>query len=453
MLKVPEVLSMPDKMKPIIKEFNNYRYFLLEGGRGGGKTHGIARLLSYVAEKKTVRIYCGREIQKTIEESVYTVFKDVITDHRLNFNVQRDKIEHNTTESTVSFKGFRDLGAASIKGMEGVDILWIDEAQAITKRTLDIILPTIRKQKAKVFFSMNRHLKNDPVYKEFYGDPECLHIKINYYDNPFCSQALIDLAEKCKRNAPDDYRHIWLGEPLADADNYLFSDEMIEASYDRTFPYDPDLYEGKLFGGDVARFGNNYSSNIVIKQVGPNHWEEFHHDRWLKHDAIFTTGKFTETISTFKPHHSTVDADGLGGPVVDYMRGSRMAIHAFHGGSTENLDKNIYKNWRTYGYLFLYKLFSEGKIRLKSKFIGEQLKEIIYRYDVSNRKYIIPKEELIEKARNKGVHYDSPDDADALMMAASQIRAFENEQKHNYGVVHGRVRRPQSNTYSEENLI
>jgi len=210
-IELPSVLNLPEKLIPIIEEFNKYRYFVLEGGRGGGKTHGLARIISYIGEKTPVRIFCGRETQNTIQESVYTVFRDVISENNLGYAVFKDIIKHNTTGSEIRFKGFREQGAINIKGMEGVDILWIDEAQAITKNTLDIIIPTIRKENAKVFFSMNRHLKNDPVYKEFANRDDCLHININYDDNPFCSKALIHEAENCQKTSLDDYRHIWRG--------------------------------------------------------------------------------------------------------------------------------------------------------------------------------------------------------------------------------------------------
>ena len=68
----------------------------------------------------------------------------------------------------------------AVEGLEGIDVLWIDEGQAITKQTLDVLIPTIRKEKAKIFFSMNRHVEHDPVYETFYNRPDCLHIHLNY---------------------------------------------------------------------------------------------------------------------------------------------------------------------------------------------------------------------------------------------------------------------------------
>ena len=453
MIEACEVLSMPEKLTTIISKFNDFRYFLLEGGRGGGKTQGVARLLSYVAEKNKVRVFCGRETQNTIEESVYTTFKDVIAKYNLNFSVYRDKIVHNTTGSEIRFKGFKEQGAVNIKGMEGVDILWIDEAQAITQNTLDIIIPTIRKQKAKVFFTMNRHVKSDAVYKQYSDRENCLHIYINYDDNPFISQALLDEAHACKAERPEDYRHIWLGLPSADAHNYLFNEDALDACLTRTFPHDPDNYTNRILGGDVARFGDNYSAGLILKQCGPTHWEEEFLDRWKKHDTVYTTGKFVEMMNQYNPDYTVIDSDGIGGAVFDNINANRSDVLPFHGGQVDNLDKVKYKNWRTAGYLMLEDLVNKGHLRIKSKFIVDQLREIQYKYDLTNRKIIIPKEQLIEAARRKGVKYNSPDEADALMMAVSQTENLKREQANVYTSRHGRTRGGSQTYSSESNLI
>ena len=73
-IQVPEMLKCPPKLYPVITEFNKYLYFLLEGGRGSGKTQVIARFILYIGEKRKIKVCCGREIQKSIENSVKSVF-------------------------------------------------------------------------------------------------------------------------------------------------------------------------------------------------------------------------------------------------------------------------------------------------------------------------------------------------------------------------------------------
>ena len=77
LIELPQILNIPPKLIPIIEKFNDYRYFLAEGGRGSAKSQSICRWLLYIAEKKKVRIVCGRETQNTIDESVYRVNKRI----------------------------------------------------------------------------------------------------------------------------------------------------------------------------------------------------------------------------------------------------------------------------------------------------------------------------------------------------------------------------------------
>ena len=213
MIQVPSLLNVPPKLLPMIEHFNDYRFMLAEGGRASGKTNTVARLILFLCEKRKIRVVCGRETQNTIDESVYKILADLIKEFKLDFAVTKNSIRHNKTGSEILFKGFREQGRANIKGMEGVDILWIDEAEAITKQTLDIIVPTIRKPKSKVIFTMNRFVRDDPVYEFCLSRDNCLMIHIDYFENPFCSEETKAEAEACKQNNLEEYKHIWLGYP------------------------------------------------------------------------------------------------------------------------------------------------------------------------------------------------------------------------------------------------
>ena len=214
MIEMPKVLAMADKMRPFITDINKYRYFMAEGGRGGGKSQAIARIFLYLGEQRKLRMVCGRETQNSISESVYSLLTDIIRTEGLAYEILTTKITHKETGTTIHFRGFRQQGAFNIQGMEGVDVLWIDEAQAITKQTMDVLIPTIRKDRAKIYFTMNRHEEYDPVYEFCAGREDCCHVHLNYYDNKFCTQALKDEAAACEKKSEKDYKHIWLGEPL-----------------------------------------------------------------------------------------------------------------------------------------------------------------------------------------------------------------------------------------------
>lgn len=411
---MPEILTMPEKLHPLVTEFNVYRYFLTEGGRGGGKTQAIGRLLLHAGEIRKMRIVCGREIQNTIEESVYTVLVDLIRDHELAWDIFRDRLVHKKTGTEIKFKGFREQGRVSIKGLEGVDILWIDEAQSVMKNTLEIIIPTIRKEKAKIFFSMNRYLKNDAVYTEFAQREDCLHIKINYLDNPYCPQALIHEAEIMKQNAPEDYEHVWLGEPRDEADDYLFNHKELDACREVELMdrgQTPDI----IAAFDIARFGEDKCVGAILERMTATRFKLSHVEQWGKKDLMESVGRIMDIRAMYHPVITVIDGDGVGGGVCDRLRENKIEIIEFRGGHTPT-NQEDYLNRRAEGYGMLKDLISRGLLRIEHKQTLEQLATIRFKFDSYGRKAIIRKEDM----KKDGI--PSPDCADALMMAVSEIR-------------------------------
>ena len=85
MIEIPEILDIPEKLIAVLTNINKYNYFLIEGGRGGGKSQSVARIILYLAEKRKVRVCCGRETQSTISDSVHKIFNDLVSEYNLNF--------------------------------------------------------------------------------------------------------------------------------------------------------------------------------------------------------------------------------------------------------------------------------------------------------------------------------------------------------------------------------
>lgn len=415
-LNLPEIVSIPPKLYPIIIHFNNFRYFLLEGGRGSAKSHSVARFLLWLGEQRCVRIVCGREIQANIEESVYTLLKDLISQYELAYDVQAHKIKHKWSGTEITFKGFREQGNVSVKGLEGVDILWIDEAQSITKPTLDIVLPTIRKEKAKLFFTMNRFMRDDAVCEAMIGNPDCIHITINYVDNPHCPQALKIQAENMRNKSVRDYNHIWMGMPLSSADDYLFNFQKLIAAYDIK-PYGEVYKRQRVLGIDFAAQGNDQCVATVLDRASNQHWKLTERVPWDEPDTMVSVGKIIDLIGRFKPDVTIIDIGGMGKVVFDrineVLSGSNLNIVAFDGGSTKGIDIKAYANVRAAAYYLLRDWFDSGFLCLdkKDEEVVKQLEKIKFKYRSNGCRIIWAKVDL-----KKDLGF-SPDDADSLMMA------------------------------------
>ncbi len=414
---LPELLNMPPKLLPMVSQFNDYDYFLGDGGRGSAKSHSVGRFLLFLGEKKKLRIVCGREIQANIEESVYTLLKDLVSQYSLDYDVFAHKIKHRRSGTEISFKGFREQGAVSVKGLEGVDILWIDEAQSITKTTLDIIMPTIRKVKARIFFTMNRFMRDDAVPDLLVGNPRCLHIQINYFENPFCPLSLKIQAEEMKNKSVRDYNHIWLGQPLASADDFLFNYDKLHKAYE-ILPFGEIFGRQRVLSIDMAAQGNDQCVATVLDRMSNQHWQVSERLPWDEPDTMISVGKIVALIGQHKPTIVIMDISGLGKPVYDRLNevlgsSSTVKLVAFDGGSTSHTDQEHYANNRAQGYFTLRDWFDNGFLCIDKKDaeIIKQLEKIKFKYRSNGVKLIQAKVDM-----KKELKY-SPDDADSLMMA------------------------------------
>jgi len=411
-LNLPEYLNIPDKLLPIITDFNDYKFFVIEGGRGSGKTQTIARILLYIAEKRKVRIFCGREVQNTIEESVYTVFSDLIMKHHLAYDVKKVGITHLTTDSELKFKGFREQGSVNIKGVEGAAIVWVDEAQTVTKPTLDILIPTVRTENSKLIFTMNRYMRDDAVM-ELVGRPDCLHIKINYFENPFCPLTLKHEAELVKNKSERDYRHIWLGEPLAQADDYLFNYDKLHHSMEiQTFG--EKFGNQRIMGIDFAAQGNDSCVATILDRETNQHWKLAERIRWDEPDAMISVGKIVQLMGQFKPDVCILDVGGMGHVVWNRLIEVGMKVERFDGATTKGIDAVHYANARAEGYYILKDWFDNSWLSISKEHIEviKQLEKVKMKFRSDGRRVLESKVDM--KKDTGGL---SPDDADSLMMA------------------------------------
>lgn len=203
---------------------NSCRYKVLYGGRGSGKTHAVAEYLVVQSLLNKERILCTREIQKSIKESVYEVLVQKISKLGLEkyFNITESRIA-NVSGSEFIFAGLR-TNVESIKSMEGITRCWVEEAQTISRNSLDVLIPTIRKEKSELIFSFNPCNETDPVYQDFVVNPksDAWVQKVNYIDNPFFPKVLEKERAECEKRNPDDYKWIWLGGLRKISDTQIF---------------------------------------------------------------------------------------------------------------------------------------------------------------------------------------------------------------------------------------
>lgn len=211
-----------DKMKFLIT--TPKRYKVLYGGRGSGKSWGIARVLILLAKSKKLRILCTRQYQSSISMSVHKLLKDSIGSLGLSkyFDVTRDTIRC-SNGSEFYFKGIQN-NIDEIKSIEGIDICWVEEAQNVSKESWEVLCPTIRKENSEIWISFNPKSGEDETYQRFVIHPsnDCQSVLVNFYDNPWFPDVLRKEMEYCREVNVSDYEYIWLGKPQVNTEAQIF---------------------------------------------------------------------------------------------------------------------------------------------------------------------------------------------------------------------------------------
>jgi phage terminase large subunit len=208
------------------------RYKGAYGGRGSGKSHFFAESLIERSIMEKTDAVCAREIQKSLDQSVKKLLASKIESMNAGayFEVQDAKIK-STHGGLIIFQGLQDHTSESIKSLEGYDILWGEEAQSLSQRSLDLIRPTIRKPGSELWFSWNPRHATDPIDVLLRGDnppPGAVVVKANYMDNPFLPEVLRTELEYDRGRDPEKYAHIWLGEYQRNSEARVFKNWTIE---------------------------------------------------------------------------------------------------------------------------------------------------------------------------------------------------------------------------------
>ncbi len=202
-----------------------HRYKVFYGGRGKGASWAFARALLKQVGEHGKRVLCVREYQTSIGESVHHLLVDQMRMVGIEsmFTVTRAEINCINGGQFI-FKGIRN-NPAEIKSMEGIDIAWLTEAERTTNESLDVLIPTIRKDGSEIWIDFNTDAEAAPTYQRFVVDPPPdAYVKhVTWRDNPFFPETLKAEMEYVRRVDPDKYLWIWEGHVRKISHAYVFA--------------------------------------------------------------------------------------------------------------------------------------------------------------------------------------------------------------------------------------
>lgn len=260
--------------------FRPKRHKVYWGGRGAGRSWGIARALLLMGTQRTIRVLCCRELQKSIQESVHKLLSDQIEALGLGqfYEIEVAKIR-GKNGTVFSFEGIKN-NTTAIKSYEGIDYCWVEEANKVSKASWGILLPTIRKEtpanwrdlgmaapefQSEIWLSFNPELDSDYTYTRFVKDSrlktqsltgsagqllsyqessDSFVVKMIYEDNPWFPEVLRNEMEAEKLRDYDNYLNVWRGHTIQQLEGAVYRNELRKVREQGRIcavPYEPEV--------------------------------------------------------------------------------------------------------------------------------------------------------------------------------------------------------------------
>lgn len=225
--------------------FTPSRYKIVYGGRGKGATENIGRALLIQGMQETLPTLCTREYQISIQDSVHRVLANIVMQENLadQYEVLQSVIRHRYNGTEFIFKGLKH-NITEIKGIHGIKRVWAEEAENISNRSWEVLIPTIREDDSEIWVSFNPKNPTDPTYVRFVKNPppDAIVKKLSWRDNPFFPDVLAKERINLQKSDPEAYLHVWEGEFDTRRSGAVFAKQLAKAREEKRItrvPYDP----------------------------------------------------------------------------------------------------------------------------------------------------------------------------------------------------------------------
>ena len=388
-------------------EFYKYVFHFIYGGRASGKSFTTAFLLLSYGCTQRVKIFCLREFYNSIDESVHSMLSTLIERYKFPYIVKDQYIYNPMTGSMFIFDGLhRNL--EKIKSMNGINVAWIEQAEAVSKKSLEILIPTIiRNKNPKIIFTINPEEEGDPIWTDFMLQrrKDTYYLQSSYKDNPFCTPELLAEINRLKETSYADYLHIYEGEFRVQGDDILISTIKYNQAVDRIVNID-GAFE---YGVDCARYGKDSSS--ITKRKGFNHifTKEFNQKSTTELARIVMRETNQDKNAVIK-----IDIGGLGAGTFDTLKDHGYNVKEVNFGGNSAMPDN-YANTASEMWCEFNKIIDQVHIEPTDR-LKKELTTRKYKVDRKGRYLIEPKDEYKKRG------YASPDHADSFLLAFLEIK-------------------------------
>ncbi|PHS61780.1 MAG: PBSX family phage terminase large subunit [Thalassobium sp.] len=340
-------LQVNDKLERFLRVHKPLKIII--GGRGSGKSIGVADCMVFKMLTDGVSIMCLREFQDSVDDSVHNELKDSIVERigLEGWDLQATKIVAPNGARTT-YKGAR-RNPDSVKSVKGYPISWFEEAQTASAESLDKLIPTIiRTEGAECWFTANPEASGDPFSQRFivpfqreldangyYEDDLHMILVLNWRDNPWWNDAQEKIRQHDFNTMPrTKYDWVWEGKFNDSVDGSIILPEWFDAAKDaHKLPHLKAMFEpqgAKIAahdpfddGGDAAGFAIRHGSIIT----------EVHTKETGEIDAVCSWA--TKLSRDHNVDWFVWDGDGMGTglkfQVSEAFKGTHTKYHMFKG--------------------------------------------------------------------------------------------------------------------------
>lgn len=413
---------------PIVKKVfdtlphSDKRHRIICGGRGKGASWSIGRMLLAFGMANPLFIVCIREVQKTIENSVKKLLDDTIRANQMEGFYDIRKFEIIGVNGTkIIFHGLQDYNADNIKSLEGGDIFHVAEAQTISRRSINILRPTVRKPGAFCFWDFNPRYDTDAVYIDYIlnKDPNAIVLWLNWRDNPWFTEGLKQEMESDYRRNEVEAKHIWEGELRSAGDKFVCPSALVDLAIHNNI----QRLEGTLSigadiahqGGDEIVFYKRHGLKIIDKYVS-------------RYQDTLKTVLHLKAFTIDKAIPINIDNGDIGKSVADLLESDGWLVNRINFGG-KPIDTEHYEDCVTEMYFNLRDLFEFIDIPNDEE-TRNQLIQRKYEYISGKRGYEVMKIESKDKFKEHCTAINkSPDRADALVLTFYNYRGVNSFEK------------------------
>ena len=229
-------IELPPKLVPVFE--GKARYRIAYGGRGSGKTRSFALMTAvkgyqWGMQGMKGQILCGREFMNSLNDSSLEEIKSAINSVPWlseYYECGEKFIRSRDGNITYTFAGLR-RSLESIKSKARILLAFVDEAEQVSGRAWNILLPSVREVDSEVWITYNPESKYSATHERFRENPpkDCKIVQLNYTDNPWFPDVLEQTRLEDKEKRPDQYEHIWMGAFQIFQEGSYYASEMRRA--------------------------------------------------------------------------------------------------------------------------------------------------------------------------------------------------------------------------------